>query len=148
MRSETLYYRQGSSDKVYVVVLRPGKYGWLVDFAYGRRGESLLSGTKTPNEVGLYEATRIYDGLIREKEGKGYVKGRPYGEPAKSSLVGGFTDDELMTKIDDEGFDYFFVHYVSPRKIKHYELRTLAERYRETRDAMIRVLAKYGYEEE
>ena len=43
-----------------------------MNFAYGRRGNSLTTGTKTTSPVSLDAATRIFDKLIKEKTGKGY----------------------------------------------------------------------------
>ena len=37
----TLYYREGSSDKVYQVSLEPKGDGFIVNFAFGRRGSTL-----------------------------------------------------------------------------------------------------------
>ena len=34
----TLYYREGSSDKVYEAIIEPQGEGFVVNFAYGRRG--------------------------------------------------------------------------------------------------------------
>lgn len=35
----TLYFREGSSDKVYQASIEPTAGGFLVNFAYGRRGK-------------------------------------------------------------------------------------------------------------
>ena len=43
----TLYYREGSSDKIYQVAIEEQNGGWVVHFAYGRRGSALTTGTKT-----------------------------------------------------------------------------------------------------
>jgi bifunctional non-homologous end joining protein LigD len=39
--SIALYYREGSSDKVYQAALVEVSGGFLVNFAYGRRGSTL-----------------------------------------------------------------------------------------------------------
>lgn len=69
----TLYFREGSSDKIYRAAIeeRDGRY--VVNFAYGRRGSTLAAGTKTSTPVSLDDAQRIYDKLVREKVAKGYV---------------------------------------------------------------------------
>lgn len=77
----TLYYRDGSSDKVYTAAVGPRGTGFVVTFAYGRRGGTLTAGTKTPSPVGFDEARRVYDRLVREKTSKGYTPspgGCPY----------------------------------------------------------------------
>ena len=43
----TLYYREGSSDKVYQAAIEPQGEGFVVNIAYGRRGSTMSSGTKT-----------------------------------------------------------------------------------------------------
>ncbi|MEI7534065.1 MAG: DNA ligase, partial [Verrucomicrobiae bacterium] len=42
-----LYYREGSSDKVYQAAIEPAGNQFVVNFAYGRRGSTLTTGTKT-----------------------------------------------------------------------------------------------------
>ena len=69
----TLYYRDGRSDKVYRAAIEPRDGGYVVNFAYGRRGSTLNTGTKTSSPV-YYDAARlIYDKVVREKLAKGYV---------------------------------------------------------------------------
>ena len=75
MESITLYFREGSSDKIYQAGIQPQDKGFMVHFAYGRRGSSLTTGTKTPTPVSYQEAKAIYDKLIREKKAKGYSQG-------------------------------------------------------------------------
>jgi len=75
MEHITLYYRQGSSDKVYAASIQPKDDGHLVLFQYGRRGAALQSGQKTSRPVTYGEAKTIYDKLIREKLAKGYTAG-------------------------------------------------------------------------
>ena len=41
----TLYYREGASDKVYQASLQPQNGGFVVHFAYGRRGSALATGS-------------------------------------------------------------------------------------------------------
>ena len=43
----TLYYREGSSDKVYQCQIEAAGERFVVNFAYGRRGSTLNTGTKT-----------------------------------------------------------------------------------------------------
>lgn len=72
----TLYYREGSSDKVYQCAIEPaGDDCFSVTFAYGRRGATLNTGTKTNSPVGYDDAKRIFDKLVREKMAKGYTPG-------------------------------------------------------------------------
>ena len=79
MNSVSLQYREGSSDKVYQASLEPKESGWVVNFAYGRRGSTLTSGTKTSTPVGRIEAEKIFERLVAEKMKKGYRQGESSG---------------------------------------------------------------------
>jgi bifunctional non-homologous end joining protein LigD len=77
----SLYYRQGSSDKVYQVAMEPRDGLFVVNFAYGRRGSTLVTGTKTAAPVAYDIARRIYHTLINQKLARGYTvgeNGTPY----------------------------------------------------------------------
>ena len=54
----TLYYREGSSDKVYQASIEP----------YGRRGSTMNTGTTTQTPVDHETATRIFTKLVNEKK--------------------------------------------------------------------------------
>lgn len=68
----SLYYREGSSDKEYHAQVQASGQGYIVGFAYGRRGSTLQSGVKTQHPTSLAEATAIWSKLVKEKEAKGY----------------------------------------------------------------------------
>jgi bifunctional non-homologous end joining protein LigD len=69
-----LYYREGGSDKEYhAAVIAQGDAGYLVNFAFGRRGSTLRPGTKTQAPVPLEQATAIYQKLIDGKMREGYT---------------------------------------------------------------------------
>ena len=80
----TLYYKEGSSDKVYQCGIEPAGERFVVNFQYGRRGSTLNTGTKTNVPVDFDNAKRIFDKLVKEKTGKGYTP----GERALAALVG------------------------------------------------------------
>jgi bifunctional non-homologous end joining protein LigD len=84
MTQTTLYYREGSSDKVYQAWIETIAEGCIVRFAYGRCGTTLITGVKTQEPVPLGKATSIYEKLIREKVAKGYTPGED-GAPQASS---------------------------------------------------------------
>jgi len=67
-----LRYQSVRSDKTYHLSLHPKDGGWVVDFEFGRTGSHLQTGTKTPAPVPYREALDIYEGVLREKLGKGY----------------------------------------------------------------------------
>ena len=71
----TLYYREGSSDKVYQTAIEPAGASFVVNFAYGRRGSTLATGTKTSSPVDLDTATKIFTKVVNEKKAKGYTEG-------------------------------------------------------------------------
>jgi bifunctional non-homologous end joining protein LigD len=71
----TLYYRDERSDKVYRAAIEPRDGGYVVNFAYGRRGSTLNTGTKTSSPVYFDAARLIYDKLVKEKMAKGYTLG-------------------------------------------------------------------------
>jgi bifunctional non-homologous end joining protein LigD len=72
----TLYIKQGRRDKVYNASLEEVEHNrFVVNFAYGRRGATLTTGTKTKSPVGYDAARTIYDKLVRSKTSKGYTPG-------------------------------------------------------------------------
>ena len=72
----TLYFKQGSSDKVYQAALEAVENGhFVVNFAYGRRGATLTTGTKTKASVDYAAAKKIYDKLVKSKTAEGYIPG-------------------------------------------------------------------------
>ena len=79
--SVSLYYRQGSSDKVYQASIDAAGQGYMVRFAYGRRGSTLTTGAKTASPVDFETAKKTFDKLVAEKRAKGYTPdtaGTPY----------------------------------------------------------------------
>jgi len=84
----TLYYREGSSDKVYQSAIEPADELFVVNFAYGRRGSTLTTGTKTSSPVDYDTAKKIFTKLVNEKKAKGYTEGEegtPYQHAGKQS---------------------------------------------------------------
>lgn len=67
-----LWYCEGTSDKVYHATIEKSGSGYVVNFAYGRRGSALKTGSKTSGAVSLPEAQKVYERLVAEKTGKGY----------------------------------------------------------------------------
>ena len=83
-----LYYREGSSDKVYQAAIEPAGNQFVVNFAYGRRGATLTTGTKTSSPVDYAAAKKIYAKLVSEKKAKGYTEGEngtPYQHADKQA---------------------------------------------------------------
>jgi bifunctional non-homologous end joining protein LigD len=101
----TLYYRQGSSDKEYQASIEPEGEGFVVNFAYGRRGTTLQTGTKTNRPVDYQTAKRVYDKLVQEKTGKGYTPeadGTPYRHSEKEDRTTGLLPQLLNPVAETE----------------------------------------------
>jgi len=99
----TLYYREGSSDKVYQASIEPEGELFLVNFAFGRRGSTLSTGTKTQTPVNHDQATRIFAKLVAEKKAKGYTEGpegTPYQHTQQQDRVTGILP-QLLNPIDE-----------------------------------------------
>jgi bifunctional non-homologous end joining protein LigD len=72
----TLYFKQGNSDKVYQAALEAVEHNrFVVNFAYGRRGATLKTGTKTKIPVDYASAKKLYDKLVKSKTSEGYAPG-------------------------------------------------------------------------
>ena len=72
-----LAFKEGSSDKVYHAELKAEGDGYVVNFAYGRRGNTLATGSKTKAPIELEKAKVVYDKLVKSKVDKGY---KPEGD--------------------------------------------------------------------
>ena len=100
----TLYYREGSSDKVYQASIEPQGELFVVNFAYGRRGSTMNTGTKTQTPVDYDSAKNIYDKLVQGKKAKGYTEGpdgTPYQHTEKEKRVTGLLP-QLQNPIDEK----------------------------------------------
>ena len=90
--SISLEFREGTSDKVYLAqIVDAGNSLYAVNFAYGRRGGTLNTGSKTTQPVSLDEATTIYEKLVLSKTSKGY-KPTGSGEGIASSITASVKD--------------------------------------------------------
>jgi len=103
-KSITLYFREGSSDKVYQAGIEPKGAGFVVNFAFGRRGTTLQTGTKTAKPVDYQAAIKVYEKLVNEKMAKGYTPGQdgtPYqGTEREAAATGIFP--QLLNPIDQD----------------------------------------------
>ena len=103
----SLYYQQGSSDKVYHLQLETAEGGWSVNAQWGRRGSSLQSDTKATGST-YEEAKHIFDRVLREKTGKGYRLVESNGDTATQAIALGIPTKEfsghapeLLTPIEE-----------------------------------------------
>lgn len=73
IKETALSFKEGSSDKVYYVTVEKLENDkCVVNFAFGRRGNTLQTGTKTNEPVEWRVAEMIFDKLVEEKMKKGY----------------------------------------------------------------------------
>ena len=103
LKTTSLYYREGTSDKEYHVRLEAKGNGFVVNIAFGRRGSTLSTSTKTSAPVYYDAALIVFDRLVREKKAKGYTEGEngtPYQHSDKASQVSGLLP-QLLNSIDE-----------------------------------------------
>src|SRR5258705_8150365 len=103
-----LYFRQGSTDKVYHLQLENAQARWSVQAQWGRRGSTLQSDIKV-SDTTYEDAKRVYDRLLREKTGKGYqiAQATTNGDTAISVGLPACKEHsgyipELLTPIEEE----------------------------------------------
>ena len=72
--SVTLYLTAGASDKEYQISMEAKDGGYVVNYANGRRGSALRTGTKTNDPVPYDKAKAIYDKLLKSKISGGYTQ--------------------------------------------------------------------------
>lgn len=107
--SASLSYRGGSSDKVYHVQLESKDDGWVVNFQYGRRGNTLQAGTKTSSPTAYDKAKKIFDKLVQEKKSGGYTEsgeGTPYQGTDKANRMTGLIP-QLLNPIEEDEADRY-----------------------------------------
>jgi bifunctional non-homologous end joining protein LigD len=101
--SASLYFQSGSSDKEYHVYLEQSGEGYVVHFAFRRRGSTLQTGAKTLQPVTLERAKSIFDKLVAAKAAKGYTpgpSGTPYQETKNEARVTGILP-QLLNPVDE-----------------------------------------------
>lgn len=110
-----LHYREGASDKVYQVQLEAKGDGFVILVAYGRRGSTLQTGTKTSSPIAYAEALAIFNRVVREKKSKGYTEsesGTPYQGSASTKedtglrpqLLNPISEEQLESCLSDPAF--------------------------------------------
>ncbi len=132
IQSTSLYFREGASDKEYHAAIEPKADGFIVTFAYGRRGNTLTVGTKTEAPVSLDEATKVFGKLIASKIAKGYQSGihgrptqpqptqepnRPYQQTGNEGTDSGIRC-QLLNSVDSSELDRLLndIHYCLQEK--------------------------------
>ena len=102
--SASLHYREGNSDKVYQACIEPKGEGYIVTFAYGRRGNTLNTGIKNDTPVPLETATKLFNKLVASKVAKGYQPdggtSKPYQQSGSEGIDSGIRC-QLLNAIDE-----------------------------------------------
>lgn len=75
MKSISLYFKEGTSDKEYHTQLEQVTGGYVVNYQFGKRGSALKAGTKTKTPLTEAEADKVYTKLVKEKLSDGYTEG-------------------------------------------------------------------------
>ena len=143
MEKITLYFRQGASDKVYQAAIHQDTGGCKVQFAYGRRGATLTTGSKTSSPVPYDEAKRIFDKLIREKTAKGYTagdEGTNYQERLGDRSNTGI-HCQLLNPIEESQVDRLIADPAFWAQEKHDGRRLLLQRH----DGVVTGINKLGF---
>lgn len=115
--SVSLWFNQGSSDKVYHAQLTevPGK-GFTVRCQYGPRGGTMNDGDKCPDPVPYATAKKAYDKIVNEKLKKGYqitsgaqpVAGTaaPAVRKSKPVVASPSLKPQLLNEVDDDEVEH------------------------------------------
>lgn len=88
-----LGFREGGSDKIYRACIEKSGSGFVVNTANGRRGSTLVPGTKTQSPVTYAEAEKIYAKVVNEKTRKGY-------KPTDTTLAAGVGVSAVVERYD------------------------------------------------
>lgn len=107
VRQTKLFFKEGTSDKVYEVDLCEIGGNYVVNFRYGRRGTELKEGVKTTSPVSLAEAEKVFNKLVEEKTKKGY---QVSGEEAVVELKPVVT---VAKNIDEQARKQFIINLLS-----------------------------------
>lgn len=98
----------GGSNKQYTMWLEEKGGGWTVQYQFGPIGGWVKGGTKTASPVTLEKAKKIYDGILKEQRGKGYVQGED--APAFSQTEGAVDSGlrpMLLTPDEEENLEKY-----------------------------------------
>jgi len=99
----TLHYKDQRSDKVYRVAIEPRDDGYVVNFAYGRSGSTLNTGTKTACPLYFDAVQKIYDRVVKEKLAKGYILAADSQTYTEGSRKVTDIRPQLLNAVEDPG---------------------------------------------
>lgn len=95
--SVTLHNTQAGADKIYKLSIEPAGDLWVVNYANGRRGSTLATGTKTRAPVDWAAARKACNKVLAEKVGGGYlpIDGSELDADGKADAIA--TDEKRQT---------------------------------------------------
>lgn len=138
LQSASLHYCEGNSDKVYHAAIEPKGQGYLVTFAYGRRGNTLNTGTKTTHPVTIEEAERIFDKLVASKLAKGYHysaasagQEKPYRQTGEEGRDSGVRC-QLLNAVDESELSRLLTNHTHCLQEKHDGRRLMVRKQGDT----------------
>jgi bifunctional non-homologous end joining protein LigD len=109
VESTALYFRAGSSDKVYTVAIHEAAGGFHVVAANGKRGGTLTPRPQTQSPVPFDEARAIYAATVNKKLKEGYQPGDAicgYVPPARD-IVEIRGQCQLLNAVDEDASDRY-----------------------------------------
>lgn len=101
----TLFYKEGSSDKFYLISIEEKNGKYTLPFTYGRRGDTGQSGNKATKPLDYDKAKKMYDKIVAEKMAKGYSAGegmKPYSGTVNEKKISGINAQLLNPITEDE----------------------------------------------
>lgn len=106
----SLYYKDGSSDKVYHMQIEEATGGYKVNFQYGKRGATLKADSKTKEAETLDFCEKLFMKLAKEKMAKGYTEGESGAVFQSASLEERITGivPQLLNEIEDADLEKYF----------------------------------------
>lgn len=101
--SVNLYFREGSSDKVFNLQLVNESAGWIVRSQNGRRGSTLTNREVTTGHVSYEIAKAAYDGKLKSKLKDGYTtheSGSAFAQSENAGRVSGLLP-QLLNPVEE-----------------------------------------------
>lgn len=102
--SVKLFFKEGASNKFYFASLEKKNDGFVVNFSYGRIGNSPQIGSKTNSPVPYEKAKKVFDQLVLSKTSKGYTEetgGTPFTNTVQEARDTGIRP-QLLNEIDED----------------------------------------------
>ena len=113
--SVALWSQAGGSDKVYQLSIEAQGGGWVVNYANGRRGGTLATGTKTKAPVPYAQARKACNDVLFDKVGSGYVPtgGSRFGEDMQAEAIATIAREasghvpQLLAPVGEDDIEFY-----------------------------------------